>query len=170
MSKNKKPEGGWQLTFSDLLTLLLCFFVALIGFGQVKPMSGTGSISGIAFASTTVEGDTFQVNELLLHVQDFEDNQREVFQKRLKNFVFLEGYYSESLTLEVCAKGNPMQASKKWHEATQRMLEVNRQVIDAKVRKESIALRMTESLCELKSEEGVVAARVRVRFKKERKG
>jgi chemotaxis protein MotB len=42
MAKKKKKEGGggapdWMVTYGDMMTLLLCFFVLIVSFSTIDP-------------------------------------------------------------------------------------------------------------------------------------
>ncbi|MCT4595588.1 MAG: OmpA family protein [Anaeromicrobium sp.] len=114
MAKKKKPEeakGGapeWMTTFSDLMTLLLCFFVLLFAFSTIDQRKFTAVMksfqgsAGVLHAGKTIDGSEYidkglnedKLTKQLKEIRDFKVMEEKINkyleENNMKNEIFVE--------------------------------------------------------------------------------
>ena len=137
----------WLVSFGDLLTLLLCFFVTIIAQSPLNPRSAKSEAlrekqeAGTEFAPS-VSRSLFKT--LTLSQQDFQKDSGGIAQA-LKSSVILDGYEVSKASLSSCSPGV---GETSWFEATKQALSLRRQLIDAGVASPRIEISVRGPNCE----------------------
>lgn len=160
--KEKKKQAGqqWQVSFSDLLTLLLCFFVALIAFGNFKKIE-----TGTAFADTNIVSDKiepFLEREILLNTAELQENKLEIKYQKVKNSIKSKDFNITQVDLTTC--GN--KSVDFWQDSISNMKELESQLNDAIEGHYKIIYKLKGKNCELSLKEKESIARVNIVFKR----
>lgn len=171
----------WEMTFGDLLTLLLCFFVWLIPFSvqhatekrhsnqdiseeNIVPRNSEGEIAahGTPFAPSAMRDNQVEVR---FAAQDFAENDFSLapeMKGHLKKQLLSGDYELNSVLVESCAGA---ENSEPWFDSMQRGLMVRGQLIDAGFRPGALRLRLLGPHCSALrragEQETVVLVRVR---------
>lgn len=157
----------WYVTFADLLTLLLCFFLAIIALSPLSPYSlktepvsknkqdfeiqQRNKASGTDIASNYIEVDRTLVS---FRAADLELSELKLNQTAVESLIsqmIREGYQVRQVLIRACSGG---QGDEAWQSSQQLALNVSRQLVDAGIRKDSIKLAALGPLCSLNGEEG----------------
>ncbi|MDZ4785048.1 MAG: flagellar motor protein MotB [bacterium] len=146
----QSPSTSWMITFGDLLTLLLCFFISLISFngtkikGLVEKRHQNNSGTQIAkidretkprwvsFSSEEVNSDALMgiLKERILAVSS------------KKEIVITDSY------LEVCSRNDELPAEWNWHESMTQALKIKGQIVDSfSLQSESVKVRVLGPNC-----------------------
>src|SRR6056297_869585 len=97
MKKKENLNQKWQVSFSDLLTILLCFFVALIAHGSFKEMK-----SGTAFAESGIVKNNDVFKEVLLTSKEIEEGKLLKLGLKLKKDINLSSYTKKEINISSC--------------------------------------------------------------------
>ncbi len=144
-------SNPWLITFGDMLTLLLCFFLCFVTFGplQTKSLQDTHSSpsSGIDLAKHMIEPAVAPEILTELAPADFGDSQEmlnPVGQEKIKSAVHREGYDLELLSFEVCPPKDK-QGPEFWTLGI--LMELRSQLLDAGVPDERLEARILGTGC-----------------------
>ena len=169
----------WLTSFGDLLTLLLSFFIAVIGLSPLNPaVKAKLTIDGNKTNSVSDENRVHQDNSGT-HVAKIEEKQtsqrafkssllrfarrdfvlnRDGFRRsakwRLKKTVVLNGYAASRVLLMTCS-GNPI--GEPWSRSEELALLLRRQLIDAGIKSALIKMQVFGPHCQRVGGEGVEA-------------
>lgn len=153
MKKKENLNQKWQISFSDLLTILLCFFVALIAHGSFKEMK-----SGTAFAESKIVENDDIFKELLLSVNDIEKGELVELASVIKNRINLGAYAKREVRLSSC-QNQDIEKAKLY------LTELERQISDAKLGKCKLTFVLGSSDCKKDGLEKEVVAKVNFSLK-----
>lgn len=149
-------SSAWLVTFGDLLTLLVCFFITIISHSTFNPADGVAegvkADSGTAIAILPVETPDSLELSLRFRERDFRANgvrMQVSARRRLKKAVNLEGYALTNGVIESCAKAADHNEEGNWALSVRRAFSLRSQVIDAGLTAEGVALRFLGESCGL---------------------
>jgi len=156
---SKAPAQIWLISFGDLLTLILGFFVAVVSQtplnpafkppinqesllqnGVEIPKSEAGTVAGTQFAKAKAKKQVFKGFILRLSERDFvqsKNSLRRRAQYQLKKRVRLVAYRLSTARIESCTEGLGNQS---WLGSIERTLLIRRQLLDAGVAPRAIEL------------------------------
>lgn len=160
--------ASWWVSFGDLLTLLLCFFLALVGFGTLRisvpatlsnePGRGNSELGQAKFISQG-DGTPFALYEsepvvvsLRYAERDYAADQEMLTAEaagKLKTEVSKSPYDITAVHVETCATVPGKGAGHSWLHAMSRGMALRSQVFDAGVSAELITLRVLGGHCEV---------------------
>lgn len=147
------PGSSWLVSFGDLLTLLLCFFIALIVLTReaTPPASAAEPVTpsqlsrievpGAVAALPRPPGTTLAANleeqsrfELLFEEGDFEADGTALSsaaRERIENAFAFAAYTPKPVRIVACGGGRGESTDAGWLESMQRLLELRSQLLDA---------------------------------------
>jgi flagellar motor protein MotB len=144
-------DAHWMITFGDLLTLLLCFFCALLTLNANK-------LDRLAKLSTEQEPGTLlaSFNEddegrawLSLSELDEAKDLKGVLLKQQGEHPTLKNAEIADIYVEVCNRAIDKPEEWSWHQSIQTALQLKRQLVDdLKVGEEQVALRVLGPRCD----------------------
>ena len=164
-------SGSWLISFGDLLTLLLCFFLTIVSFGPLNPKA-TLPIKGVTSQSNSVTGPEPGVGvgklgagtqvaqsrtsstenqkelRLVFNVEDFlEPTEKLVPAKviELQKLIKTDGYSVGRVRLESCSELKSDDQG--WFQALSRGFYLRGQFIDAGIEPKRIELRVVGRNC-----------------------
>jgi len=199
--KCRRPATGvnhWLVSFGDLLTLLLCFFITILSFGGMKPEGSTdklgingGTQVDAAFSRESNDGGNPAGIELAV-LSDREADYKEVtlnFEESdfsqsgevlteaalagLKRQVTQDGYTPDRALLQTCADREAGSAEYEWYLSLGRALFLRSQLIDAGISPQALRLRVAGARCEVlrrKQEGPSIASLVTIRMRRNTNG
>lgn len=158
MKFSSKNSGNWLISFGDLLTLLLCLFVAnykvahthassqapedIDNYQEVEVDKSHGthiaktllteSISTLSFSSNEFDGGSGELTPKAL--------------KRVKSIEIPRGYAVSAVTAKICSEKKDEQG---WHQIVTRALTLPRQLIDTAYPEHVIAVEILGADCSL---------------------
>lgn len=160
----------WLVTFGDLLTLLLCFFVAMVSLSQHSVTDSEAAVAGPELqppekteqtivpplpASRGVEIaltiDNRDLKELLLQRSDFNDPLpvlSEAGLKKVQKAVEAITYTLDEVIIETCNADENVKPETAWHLSVVLGLGLRRQIVDAVNRPVSVAVRSVGPWCD----------------------
>jgi len=123
----------WLITFGDLLTLLLCFFLAIISLNsqKIKELVTKRTISS---PGTLLAQPTSGEKRLWLTLSENEvesDNLNSLLKTKLAGLSKAEKIEIADVYIEVCDLSEEFNDEWKWHSSLERVLTLKRQVVDA---------------------------------------
>ena len=126
----------WATSFSDLVTLLLCFFLTMISFGPLgKPDPKSELIDAkAAGTSLALEGSGVQRRTFGLTPEELSrvsSEERPEALNELISSVLLGGYQQKKITVTVSPETKSEQGGLRWMSIIQRLSGIHRQLIDA---------------------------------------
>lgn len=144
----------WQVSFADLLTLLLCFFVALAAGNQFKPpksepmnsITETGTQIAKNQVVETDEGsktlwfapEMFDSNNFELHVSSLNE---------LENALRSESYIIKRVQVATCDASLNASKAENWDFSMRRILGLQRQITDIGIDKKILVGRLLGPAC-----------------------
>ena len=148
----------WATTFSDLVTLLLCFFLTMVSFGPVGQVSSTGTDPQMEVmpASQRVEKGETGI-PIALSGSGVGRRQIELSQKTLlelevgaparvieeaKKIIVSGSYLRRRVTIVVTPEAGQQGSGPRWMSILQRITELERQLFDSR-RGIEVVLRLT---------------------------
>lgn len=160
--RGKDPTSNtvWMISFGDLLTLLVCFFMAMMQFGSnakssiildktaLKGDFGGSKISGTRIADPTSKSSggaryPTVMNEFVAVESDFPEDSSAV-NAFTKERLMSESWVSDAqVEVEACAVG-----SGSWQVARERALAIRAAVLESGVQPGQVTLRIVGSDCE----------------------
>lgn len=152
MSKNRGDEhksNDWLVSFGDLLTLLLCFFISLIALSppKIEQLFTSSESSGTQSASQPhIEAldrrFVFSSNEV-------NDSKRFVAEvrSRLEKAVDLKTYDISTAKLEICYWDETATNEEMWLAALGRSIDLKRHLLDTIDSDDGVAVRIVGPLC-----------------------
>lgn len=146
---------SWLTTFGDLLTLLLCFFVCIL---SIAPLDETGTAktasniaeteSGTGLAGTLGSGSEI---ELLIPEAEYAESLTRVSEK-VRNMALLQQKPEDTLIrealIETCFNETEVYEGESWYRSIERSLELQRQLVDAGLDENAVAIRSVGPWCE----------------------
>ncbi|MCB0311063.1 MAG: hypothetical protein KDD42_07500, partial [Bdellovibrionales bacterium] len=191
-SCQKPRPNTWLVSFGDLLTLLVCFFIAILSASPMNPANSTSASSvsaqnydekvrrwlrstsrlrsGTTLANYTDEtGPNSDLIKLRIDLgnQSFLQNGVTLEPKtrrQLKRVIALQGYELQTAAISSCSTEGGAALEKAWFVSMDRALEVRRQMIDTGVANKRIELEVVGPFCQAGQFDG---ARVTVVLKEE---
>lgn len=184
-------QPGWLVSFGDLITLLLCFFICLVSFSPINPANSSNTAvqgdnsesnnqhtdtedSGTAIADTLPHSGK---NKILLFEQDFAIETGSLVPSALlalKKGMVREGYEIDQAMISACGGKSVLNDDQAWRQAMSRVLAVRRQVFDGRTEELRLALRTVGGFCELlendHNDEQQVAATIELTWSKKDNG
>lgn len=152
--KNKYISNHkWQVSFSDLLTILLCFFVALIAHGSFKEMK-----SGTAFAESGLAKNNNIFKEVFLSSKDIEQGKLLNIGLNLKKDVNLDSYTRNMINISSC-KGADLEKAKA------NLTEIERQISDMNLNLEMLSFELGRTTCLQNGVNKKIVAKVNIDLK-----
>lgn len=167
----RTPSAGtpdvWLITFSDLLTLVLGFFLVVISLsdiGKRTPPVEVATDNPNAVTVSAARGDresgtaiaevitSPSVSEFHLRSSDFENGSAALDSDRLekiKKAVALTGYKESQIRIETCSESGGEQDGQNWFIALGRVSALRRQLLDAGVGGNPIEMRVLGAHCHL---------------------
>jgi len=165
-----RSQMRWLVTFGDLLTLLLCFFLSIVSFGPLnptqrvleeevtKPDEPINPVMPPEIDSEQVSGPTIALTnsdtmETLLRFteQDYVGG-GELFtseaSEKMRSELEPEGYEVESVVVESCYGKPEYPDGRSWFMSVSRALGLRSQLIDAGVSPASISIRTVGYRCD----------------------
>jgi flagellar motor protein MotB len=129
-------SDSWATSFSDLVTLLLCFFLTMISFGPLgKPAPKSAQIdTKTPGTSLALEGSGVQRRIFGLTPEELSGASSEERSKALNELiasVLLDGYQRKKITVTVSPETQSEQGAVRWMSIIQRLSGIHRQLIDA---------------------------------------
>ncbi|MCB0337207.1 MAG: flagellar motor protein MotB [Bdellovibrionales bacterium] len=169
LEQNHAPvfRQAWLLTFGDLLTLMLCFFIALCSFQRfgseadgltdgnnsekVPPTHKQAEelSAGTPLAKTNIGG---ALPGLVLNEEDFSDRQGSLSQfkaQELGEFVAQALSHGRELEIESCAEGAQEQVLTLWAQSMYRAQDLQQLLTRHGVPPQAIRVRVLGPHCEL---------------------
>jgi hypothetical protein len=166
-----KPNAIWLISFGDLLTLLLCFFLSIVSFGPLNPhatlpknelTARSDSTPSTSAYKKTPAGTGFALKthgrfaaarhfgELKLQIAEEEYTDlggtlSEEAQKRLESAVKSSGYSVLAASVSSCSALGSVSSG--WFQSISRSLQVRRQLVDAGVSAQAVTVRALGSSC-----------------------
>jgi flagellar motor protein MotB len=129
-------NDSWATSFSDLVTLLLCFFLTMISFGPLgkphqPPVDASPIASGISLAleGQGVTRRTFGLTSEELSKVGSEERPEVVAE--LLSAVLSGGYLNKKITVTVSPETQSEQRGLRFMSIIQRLSGIHRQLIDA---------------------------------------
>lgn len=153
MKKKVSLNQKWQVSFSDLLTILLCFFVALIAHGSFKQMK-----SGTAFAEPSLNKNDSVFKEVLLSPKDIEQGELLKALATIKNDINLGSYAKKEIGLSSCGNQDI-------ETAKANLTQLERQIADMHLSNHRLSFEIGRAGCSKKSLEKEVVAKVSINLK-----
>ncbi|MBX7144922.1 MAG: hypothetical protein K1X79_10760 [Oligoflexia bacterium] len=133
----------WLMSFGDLLTLVLAFFVSLIALSPLNPKVNLPHKPGTTIASSEPaspkgalmdEDSNTEGLTLYLNSGDFEAGGTALSEggrSKVKTFIQSAGYEVNQATIADCAGGTADEGQASWNSSMNRLLGLHRQFIDA---------------------------------------
>lgn len=166
-----KPSAIWLISFGDLLTLLLCFFLSIVSFGPLNPnvelpksdlTTRTNSSALPAEQKITRPGTRFALKthgrfaaarhfgELKLQIAEEEYTDLggrlyEAAQQRLIKAVKSDSYRVVAAEVSSCSALSSERSG--WFQSVSRALEMRRQLVDAGISAQAVKVRVLGSNC-----------------------
>lgn len=160
----------WLLSFGDLVTLLLGFFVAIIAFALQNPPQPQGKAEIVAAGGTTIAEDIannpsrLSVREVQLLESSFDPITGELRgddAKALIEQLNLSSIEVESVLIESCFNGQGAERESVRFAIMGRALAIASQIVDAGVGAESIQIELPTGVCTKNLEAGGVRVTAR---------
>lgn len=178
-----RQRTSWHLSFGDLITLLMTFFITTISLSPLNPATRnrvqSADTTGTSIALKAKEGSRLaqagivnDYKELIIQLQDSDFiDQAELVKPEvmleIKNSIKADGYIVEQLILAACFKSEWLQQELVWEASKQRTLALASQLIDSGLSNDVLELRVLGPNCAaLKSPRAEVSAQLAVKFRK----
>lgn len=140
---SKGDKVLWLMSFGDLLTLVLAFFVSLIALSPINPRVSARVEPGTTIASSEDRGhesvppeSDSETNGLTLYLNagDFQADRvtlSERAEEKLRTFVNSGSYSVKQVIIATCLENVADGRHLEWNSSTNRLLGLHRQFIDA---------------------------------------
>jgi hypothetical protein len=163
----ESSSNQWLVSFGDLLTLLLCFFISVFALYQPNESNGSSSaITSTATAATTVAtaGTGIAKNELqrlfpftgfelLFKAEELKEG-TDLVRRQLEDLIKSKGYKHAAVLIEGCSSADGQGNSANWQRAWRRVDWLHRQLIDAGGVPDEVRKRVVGKHCGLISKSG----------------